>query len=203
MIWYKYTYRNYLCKIIHVSKFFFKSFHVKFFNKVHNYILKSIKFALVFLKSITQVFMEKSLKNYLLVIMLVHLFLRNSVFSQDKKNPPTCFVNVQVQFFQSIIGEKENAYHSPASKILHKKRHSSVIYTKKRHSSVKNCVISSVFSSVIFMEIWIYIYTVSYIMWWCKTGMLNSFYNSSGTWYMWGLYQSKSIRIWLVLSAPI
>ena len=33
-----------------------------------------------YLKSIGQVFVEKSLKNYVLVIMLVHIFLRNHIF---------------------------------------------------------------------------------------------------------------------------
>ena len=35
--------------------------------------------------------MEKSLKNYVLVIMLVHIFLRNLVFCQDKKKSTDLF----------------------------------------------------------------------------------------------------------------
>ena len=48
--------------------------------------------------------------------------------------------------FSSLYSEKENLYHSPASKFLHQKRHYSVI----------SSAISSVISSVIFYQFYVY-----------------------------------------------
>ena len=77
----------------------------------------------------------------------------------QKKNPPSYFVNVQVQFFP--VGE-ENVYQSRASKFFSEKGHSSEFFNKKRQFREKICEIFSVISS----EMWNYYYTLSCIMWW-------------------------------------
>ena len=76
------------------------------------------------------------ISTYLRYVVIVCIFLRNCVFVQDKKNPPSYFVNVQVHFFP--VG-KENVYQSRVSKFFHEKRHSTEIFTKN-DKSVKKVV---------------------------------------------------------------
>ena len=108
----------------------------------------------------------------MLVITLVHIFLRNRVSRfRQKNNLLKCRCN-----FYSLCSEK-NVYHSSTSKFLHKKRHSSEFFTKNVNS-VKNSVKFSVkkfYQFYVHRDLELFLHVFLHLYGGEKTGMLKFF----------------------------